>query len=240
MKTEATAFALECIQCIGRNSDTCDGPSVVCKKAKKCMVISEFLHFDEHTYHTVKKDCNELYPCGKTLYASTQYELTLRSHIDCCEGDNCNTFNYNMPPGNFDLNGKYCPSCGGYGLMECESKRMIQCQEEEDQCYEYFGEIEYPVPPATGNGELKGKYCPSCAGYGLRECKSKRMIQCEEEIDQCYEYFVQVIYPDGKEMEANSKGCISLEGCVLGFKYMVGLTELASPLFNCIKTVENF
>ncbi|XP_075696969.1 phospholipase A2 inhibitor gamma subunit B-like [Rhinoderma darwinii] len=183
------AFALECIQCIGKNSDSCDGPSVVCKKAKECMVLSEFLHFDQVTFHIVQKDCNEMYPCGKTLYVSNQYELTLRVHINCCEGDNCNTFNYNTPPANV---------------------------------------------------ELKGKYCPSCGGYGLRECKNKQRIQCEEEKDQCYEYFGKVIDPAGNVLELNTKGCISLEGCVLGFKYMVGVTELASPLFNCIEPVENF
>ncbi|XP_075696550.1 uncharacterized protein LOC142662295 [Rhinoderma darwinii] len=183
------AFALECIQCIGKNSDSCVGPSVVCKNAKECMVISEYYYFEQNTCHTVKKDCNELYPCGKTLYATNQFDIGFRIHIECCKGDDCNTFNYNMPPENI---------------------------------------------------ELKGKYCPSCFGSGLKECKKKRMIRCENEKDKCHNYIGKLGDPAGNEMEMSVKSCSSAESCVLGFDFLIGFTEFLTVFFNCSESVENF
>ncbi|XP_075135333.1 phospholipase A2 inhibitor and Ly6/PLAUR domain-containing protein-like [Leptodactylus fuscus] len=156
---------LRCIKCFQKNSDSCDGPSVPCgKNATGCLTLHELYDVDNDTYHSVEKNCNVQYPCGQTMYASNFLDACLQAHIECCDANNCNTFNYSMPSDDGKRKGGFCPGCFSKSLTECANKRTIQCKEKDDQCYHYIGTVRDP-----GGNEMNATFrgCLSKAGCAL-------------------------------------------------------------------------
>ncbi|KAM4650606.1 phospholipase A2 inhibitor LNF1-like [Discoglossus pictus] len=142
----ATACGMTCLTCLKRNSDTCDEKPADYKDANTCMVISEYYNVRNDHYHTVYKGGNINLPCDAYLYVSNRHGASLHSFIKCCNGDNCNTDNFEMPPLSDSIkpSGKMCPSCFSDGLQECITDDMCMCKGEEDKCFEYIGRVRDP------------------------------------------------------------------------------------------------
>ncbi|XP_069804899.1 phospholipase A2 inhibitor gamma subunit B-like [Dendropsophus ebraccatus] len=68
----------------------------------------------------------------------------MKTHVQCCSGDDCNTDDYQMPPQPEERNGKTCTSCFGEGMKECESDRKVTCLNKEDKCVDFFGRFKDP------------------------------------------------------------------------------------------------
>ncbi|XP_075047717.1 phospholipase A2 inhibitor gamma subunit A2-like isoform X2 [Mixophyes fleayi] len=152
-----TVDAIPCQRCLKANSDTCVGESVNCPNATQCMVVSELYQFQNHTYHSIKKDCNPGFPC-KGVYFSNFIDVNLRINIHCCSEDNCNTDSYKMPPENIEHSGKICSVCIGEGLTECISDNTERCLYPDDLCVNYIGKFK---DPGNNIAEFSYKGCMS-------------------------------------------------------------------------------
>ncbi|XP_075047718.1 phospholipase A2 inhibitor and Ly6/PLAUR domain-containing protein-like [Mixophyes fleayi] len=138
-----TVDAIECQKCFQKNSDTCVGESVHCPNATQCMVVSELYQIGNETMHLIKKDCNPDLPCGE-IYFSNFKDTHVKTNIQCCSEDNCNTDCYKMPPEDIERKGKICPACFQDGLTECISNNTERCIHPGDLCLEYIGRVKGP------------------------------------------------------------------------------------------------
>ncbi|XP_075462515.1 phospholipase A2 inhibitor gamma subunit B-like isoform X2 [Ascaphus truei] len=161
-----TAHGSRCLKCLNRNGDTCEGESVSCKGESQCFVISEYTNMDGKIFHSIAKGCAGEIPCGTRGYLKNE-KLLLRENFKCCSGDNCNTYNYDMPPDNEKPNGNVCPDCfKGNSLEECISDQTLVCKHKEDRCYTYIG-----TARDQGGAEMqyseKGCLSPSICEFGF-------------------------------------------------------------------------
>ncbi|XP_056399083.1 phospholipase A2 inhibitor and Ly6/PLAUR domain-containing protein-like isoform X2 [Hyla sarda] len=169
-----TGLALQCLECLKTDSDTCEGVSVECPNSAECVVISELYHPRDIIKHSIKRGCNTGFPCDSVNYLSNFYDKEIRSYVKCCTEDNCNTGDFYIPPEPTEHNGKTCTSCYEDGLEECISDRTAQCLNEDDQCLDYIGTFKDP-DHVTQERSFKGCGSPLACQY-----KFDALISLEE------------------------------------------------------------
>ncbi|CAH2318715.1 Hypothetical predicted protein, partial [Pelobates cultripes] len=97
--------------------------------------------------HSIVKGCvTENITCGYVgnIDVGGTNPASLKVNIKCCDGDNCNIFNYEIPEESEKIQGKTCPTCINLNSNEeCVADTNIVCREKEDLCYTYVGTWRY-------------------------------------------------------------------------------------------------
>ncbi|XP_069804794.1 phospholipase A2 inhibitor and Ly6/PLAUR domain-containing protein-like [Dendropsophus ebraccatus] len=160
-----TGLALQCLECLEANGETCEGVSVQCPNSTECMVVSQLFRIRDTVYHSIKKGCNPWILCNKPLYVSNFNTKEKRIYVQCCTEDDCNTDGYQMPPLKTEHSGVECPTCFEKGLKECTSENTVKCVYEEDKCFNYIGKF---IDPGNQVEEESFKGCISPMGCILK------------------------------------------------------------------------
>ncbi|KAM5132534.1 phospholipase A2 inhibitor gamma subunit B-like [Mantella aurantiaca] len=144
MQPIVPAYNSVCYSCIGSNSKTCELKEEVCPEDCSCMTISEEFAYNGTRYYSINKRCAMNLPCNKYMYAFADTEAYIKMYLKCCEGDRCNSDDYDMPVETKEK-GIQCPSCHKYGTLDgCNATKLMVCLGEDDMCIKFRATVFRP------------------------------------------------------------------------------------------------
>ncbi|KAM4652371.1 uncharacterized protein O3C94_014724 [Discoglossus pictus] len=86
-----------------------------------------------------------------------------------------------------------------------------------------------------------GKRCPSCYSNATTNgCKTDSYVNCFEGEEECLDYGGTVMMSDGVVKSFSVKGCITTNGCDLGFLAAPGVKEvMPNKIFQCTPALKS-
>ncbi|XP_066462619.1 phospholipase A2 inhibitor and Ly6/PLAUR domain-containing protein-like [Eleutherodactylus coqui] len=141
-----SAFSDTCLECLAINSTVCEGTEVECLGNAGCMTASQIYKHGDKNYKSLYRSCANTTFCGNFASMTQDPNVTIRTYVSCCEGDNCNTNPFYIPTENSTLNGLKCPSAYCEDTTgPCDGDlKMMECRGSETQCINYGGHVQDP------------------------------------------------------------------------------------------------
>ncbi|KAM4016263.1 phospholipase A2 inhibitor and Ly6/PLAUR domain-containing protein-like [Anomaloglossus baeobatrachus] len=133
-----SALSYKCYSSLCRKSTTCDGSEDECF-GDRCMTMSQHLYLGEdgRDIKSILKGCANETVC-RMKGSSNAKNFTFRNYVKCCDGNLCNTDDYDIPEEDPTPNGVKCPSAYCTGTVEeCESNEEMDCTGSMDHCFDY-------------------------------------------------------------------------------------------------------
>ncbi|KAM5131883.1 phospholipase A2 inhibitor and Ly6/PLAUR domain-containing protein-like [Mantella aurantiaca] len=174
----------KCYSCLGQHSETCEHKNVECRGESSCVTISEEFGGRGLVYRSIKKRCAMNLPCDTYIYAYSDNELYLKINLKCCEGDMCNSYNYEMPNNQTKEDGILCPSCHKYDTLDgCNATKSMVCLGEDDMCIKFRATV---LRPDGILYNVSAQGCSNAKGclYDFSEAAVTKMVNLVE--NTCY------------------------------------------------------
>ncbi|KAM4016945.1 uncharacterized protein ACNLHF_003101 isoform 2-T2 [Anomaloglossus baeobatrachus] len=138
-----SVFSYTCIYCFSPKSTTCNETETECL-GDQCMTASQYMYDDKREYWSIMKGCANETLCGaRSLVRSGKVKFHF--YVHCCNGDVCNTDEYEVPPEDPNPNGVKCQDayCAG-SLEDCKTNKTMNCTGSMDRCMDYREHVTDP------------------------------------------------------------------------------------------------
>ncbi|XP_030067176.1 phospholipase A2 inhibitor and Ly6/PLAUR domain-containing protein isoform X2 [Microcaecilia unicolor] len=141
--------SLSCQECTDLQHNNCTSAPKQCQSSQThCVSILRQTVLSGSNMMSIIKSCGTKKDCDMTTSTNAgNFQMITISR--CCNTDNCNTPQINIPAKEIKSNGLYCMSCYSGSSHTCDKKENTTCVGGEDRC------IQYDVTVTAGGPETK-------------------------------------------------------------------------------------
>ncbi|XP_062996731.1 phospholipase A2 inhibitor and Ly6/PLAUR domain-containing protein-like [Elgaria multicarinata webbii] len=166
----ARVSCLTCETCISPG-EGCSGLSHPCgANENTCLTIVGMNSLGGGDTVETLKTCIAAADCyAGSISITTNGGIHLQSVSSCCQDDNCNRWELNLPPMNLTSNGLQCPVCFAFGSDHCEGTETLSCTGVDNHCITVSGMLNAGGLPSlfTARGCSTETACSLPLGMGL-------------------------------------------------------------------------